>query len=168
MTVRAMIVDDQPDIRLLLRVVFESTSEVEIACEAATGAEALEILDSCDPRVVVLDQMMPGLNGVQTAERMLARRPGQLVVLCSAYLDDEIGQGPGGQAGQRIRAAGRLLDLDTDEPADLPEEQPDVGSVVDDQRPERHAAAVARRTPWAPRFQSDRFPAWRPRTTQTK
>jgi CheY-like chemotaxis protein len=92
MSVRAMIVDDQADIRLLLRAVFESTSDVVIACEAATGDEALDIIETCDPRVVVLDQMMPGLNGVETAERMLARRPGQLVVLCSAYLDEEIEQ----------------------------------------------------------------------------
>jgi DNA-binding NarL/FixJ family response regulator len=86
-----MIVDDQDDIRLLLRIVCETAANgVEIACEAATGAEALEILDTCDPRVVVLDQMMPGLSGVETAAQMLARRPGQLVVLCSAYLNDEI------------------------------------------------------------------------------
>jgi CheY-like chemotaxis protein len=90
MSVRTMIVDDQEDIRLLLRAVFETASDVVVACEAATGAEALDILETCDPRVVVLDQMMPGLNGVETAERMLARRPGQLVVLCSAYLDDVI------------------------------------------------------------------------------
>jgi DNA-binding NarL/FixJ family response regulator len=86
-----MIVDDQEDIRLLLRAVLETThGAVRVACEASTGDEALEILETCDPRVVVLDQMMPGLSGVQTAERMLARRPGQLVVLCSAYLDEEI------------------------------------------------------------------------------
>jgi DNA-binding NarL/FixJ family response regulator len=86
-----MIVDDQEDIRFLLRLVCESAaSGVEIACEAATGCEALEILDRCDPRVVVLDQMMPGLNGVETAAQMLARRPGQIVVLCSAYLNEEI------------------------------------------------------------------------------
>jgi DNA-binding NarL/FixJ family response regulator len=90
MSVRAMIVDDQADVRLLLRVVIESMNDVVIACEAATGDEALDIIETCDPRVVVLDQMMPGLNGVETAERMLARRPEQLVVLCSAYLNDEI------------------------------------------------------------------------------
>ena len=91
MTVRTMIVDDQEDIRLLLRLVCERAANgVEVACEAATGDEALEIVDACNPRVVVLDEMMPGLNGVETAARMLARRPEQIVVLCSAYLNDEI------------------------------------------------------------------------------
>jgi DNA-binding NarL/FixJ family response regulator len=86
-----MIVDDQEDIRFLLRLVFEhAANDVEVACEAATGAEALEILDTCNPGVVVLDQMMPGLSGVETAKQMLTRRPGQIVVLCSAYLNDEI------------------------------------------------------------------------------
>jgi len=86
-----MIVDDQEDIRFLLRLVCESAANgVEVACEAATGVEALQIVDVCDPRVVVLDQMMPGLSGVETAARMLARRPDQIVVLCSAYLNDEI------------------------------------------------------------------------------
>ena len=91
MTVRTMIVDDQEDVRFLLRVVIEAAhTGVEIACEAATGVEALALIECCNPRVVVLDQMMPGLNGVDTAVEMLARRPQQVVVLCSAYLDDAI------------------------------------------------------------------------------
>jgi DNA-binding NarL/FixJ family response regulator len=73
-------------------VIEAADAGVHVACEAATGDEALAIIDGCDPRVVVLDQMMPGLNGVDTAERMLARRPGQLVVLCSAYLDEVIAE----------------------------------------------------------------------------
>lgn len=58
--------------------------------EAANGQDALVQLDQCDPAVVVLDQMMPGLTGLETAVLIRERRPDQPMILCSAYLDDRL------------------------------------------------------------------------------
>lgn len=89
--IRTMIVDDQEDVRALLRIMIELTDDgLEVGCEAGSGTEALDKIDSCNPEVVVLDEMMPGLNGIETAARMIARRPQQRVILCTAYLDDDI------------------------------------------------------------------------------
>lgn len=89
--IRTMIVDDQEDVRALLRMMIELTDDgLEVGCEAGSGKEALDKIDRCDPVVVVLDEMMPGLNGIETAARMIARRPEQRVILCTAYLDDDI------------------------------------------------------------------------------
>lgn len=86
-----LIVDDEPDLRLLLRMGIELRNQgLFVAGEAATGADALEMLDEADPAVVVLDQMMPGMDGLETAARILARRPDQKIVLFSAFLDDEV------------------------------------------------------------------------------
>jgi len=63
---------------------------LKVSCEASSGPEALAKLDSCDPRVVVLDQMMPGMNGIETAIRIKSERPAQLVILCTAFLDPTI------------------------------------------------------------------------------
>lgn len=89
--IRAMIVDDQQDVRTLLRMMIDlANNGLEVGCEAASGTEALEKIDRCDPTVVVLDEMMPGMNGVETAAQIIARRPTQQVILCSAYLDADI------------------------------------------------------------------------------
>ena len=91
MGIRTMIVDDQEDIRVLLRMMIElANGGLEVSCEARSGNEALALLDRCNPAVIVLDEMMPGMNGVETAGHILVRRPRQPVILCSAYLDDDI------------------------------------------------------------------------------
>lgn len=88
MYIGALIVDDEEDIRTLVRLVIDAANKgLFVAGEAADGGQALDKLDDIDPSVVVLDERMPGLTGVETAMQMLERRPGQIIILCSAYLD---------------------------------------------------------------------------------
>ena len=89
--IRTLIVDDEADVRFLLRLAIERRNEgLCVAGEAAGGSDALDQLEVADPTIVVLDQMMPGMDGLETAARILERRPGQLIVLYSAYLDPEL------------------------------------------------------------------------------
>ena len=89
--IRTMIVDDQQDIRVLLRMMIEvHCPDVQVSCEAASGSEAVAMVDCCDPTVVVLDEMMPGMDGIETAGAILARRPSQQMILCTAFLDREL------------------------------------------------------------------------------
>jgi CheY-like chemotaxis protein len=87
----ALIVDDQADVRLLMRLVIDAANQgLFVVCEASSGREALDRMDHCDPQVVVLDAMMPGLDGLETAMQIRRRRPDQPMILCSAYLDEEL------------------------------------------------------------------------------
>jgi CheY-like chemotaxis protein len=91
MQIPTMIVDDQADVRLLLRLLIDRANEgLIVVAEAATGQEAIDQAERIDPMVIVLDQMMPEMNGVETATRLRATRPTQVIVLCTAYLDDEV------------------------------------------------------------------------------
>jgi len=91
--VTVLVVDDAPDMRFLARAVLESAG-LTVVSEAADGPEALERVRALDPppvpTVILLDNMMPGLTGLEVAERVLADTPEQLIVLFSAYLSDEI------------------------------------------------------------------------------
>lgn len=108
-----MVVDDQEDVRILLRMVIEYANEgLKVSCEAASGREALAILDDCDPCVVVLDQMMPGMNGIETARQIKIERPEQLMIMCSAFLDPTIAAG--------ARDAGVSAVIHKDEISSLP------------------------------------------------
>lgn len=92
-SVTILVVDDDPDMRFLARAVLER-SGIEIAAEAADGSEALHKLSELEPppvpTVVVLDNQMPGQTGLEVAEQILADIPEQLIILFSAYLNDDI------------------------------------------------------------------------------
>jgi CheY-like chemotaxis protein len=110
--IRTLIVDDEADLRLLVRLAIEQRNEgLVVAGEAAAGDEALAQLDGADPTVVVLDQMMPGMDGLETAARILERRPGQLIVLYSAFLDRELEEQAGAVGIAACVRKGRAKDL---------------------------------------------------------
>jgi DNA-binding NarL/FixJ family response regulator len=89
--VGTLIVDDEQDVRTLLRLIIQAANQgLFVAGEAADADEALETIDAIDPRVVVLDQMMPGMCGIDAAKKMLERRPSQIIILFTAYLDEEL------------------------------------------------------------------------------
>jgi DNA-binding NarL/FixJ family response regulator len=89
--VRVMIVDDHADVRFLIRAIVEDADEdVVVAGEADGVRAALESIDAVDPDVVVLDAVMPVVSGIEAAPMILARRPDQKILLCSAMIDDEV------------------------------------------------------------------------------
>jgi two-component system, NarL family, nitrate/nitrite response regulator NarL len=83
-----LIVDDEGEIRHLLRIMIEySEQDLEVAGEAADGEECLRMWRATAPDVVVLDQQMPGLSGLEVAEIILGERPDQAIVLFTANAD---------------------------------------------------------------------------------
>ena len=89
--VRILIVDDHADVRFLLRAIVEDGGlPVEVAGEADGVDSALEQLDAVAPDVVVMDARMPRVDGYEAAGLMRARRPDLPIVLCSAWVDDEV------------------------------------------------------------------------------
>jgi DNA-binding NarL/FixJ family response regulator len=88
MKISTLIVDDQDDIRFLVSTIIEDANDGLTVCgEAADGAEALEFLERDRPSIIVLDEMMPGMSGLETAAEILRRHPDQRILLFSAYLD---------------------------------------------------------------------------------
>jgi len=88
-----MIVDDHADVRYLIRAIVEDAEralDVVVAGEADGVRAALESIDQVDPDVVVLDALMPVVGGLEAAPMILARRPGQSILMCSAFVDDEL------------------------------------------------------------------------------
>jgi len=88
---KTLIVDDDEDMRLLLRIMISGANHgLEVVGQAASGEEALVLRRNLDLDVIVLDQQMPGLTGVEAAERLLAEDPDLPIVLYSAFLDPDI------------------------------------------------------------------------------
>ena len=85
--VRVLVVDDEPDVRLLLNAVLASPG-VEIVGEADDGFDALELVKSTSPDVVVLDLMLPTLSGLDVLRAIRHDNPDVRVVAVSAMAED--------------------------------------------------------------------------------
>lgn len=71
-TIRVLLVDDHPVVRTGFRRLLEVNTGVVVA-EADSGEEAVQLYEETAPDVVVLDLSMPGIGGLETARRILAR-----------------------------------------------------------------------------------------------
>jgi len=86
-----LIVDDDEDMRTLVRSIIIAANEgLQVGGEAADGHEAVSRWRDLQPDVIVLDQRMPGLSGLEVAAHIFAERPDQRIILFSAYLDADI------------------------------------------------------------------------------
>jgi DNA-binding NarL/FixJ family response regulator len=110
-----LIVDDDEDVLMLVRLVIETANEgLSVAGEAPDGTSAVELCDDVRPSVIVLDQMMPGMTGIETARAIRERHPGIPIVLFSAYLDE------------RLRSEASDAGIDVSLPKDDVQRIPDV------------------------------------------
>jgi DNA-binding NarL/FixJ family response regulator len=91
-TVRVLVVEDTEHVRKMLLDILELHG-FEIAGEADSGAQVIERVEGADPDVVILDYMMPDMDGLEAARKIREQRPDQHVILYSAYLDDELERG---------------------------------------------------------------------------
>jgi YesN/AraC family two-component response regulator len=83
---RIVVAEDEEIARRALRLLCErSRCPVEVACEARTGRQVLEALEQVNPDIILMDVVMPGMDGLETARLVRARFPGTKVAIVSAY-----------------------------------------------------------------------------------
>ncbi|MEU6711693.1 response regulator transcription factor [Nonomuraea sp. NPDC046802] len=89
MTPSVLIADDHPVYRDGLRMMLTSTGQVEVVGTAADGEESVAEAVRLRPQVVVMDLRMPGMDGVQATERIVAACPDTHVLVLTMHEDDE-------------------------------------------------------------------------------
>jgi DNA-binding NarL/FixJ family response regulator len=110
--IRVLIVDDHAVVREGLRTFLELQDGIEVVGEAGDGEDAVEQAQALAPDVILMDLVMPGLDGVGAMRAVRERAPSSRVIVLTSFLDDGRLM-PALQAG----AAGYLLkDI---EPAEL-------------------------------------------------
>jgi DNA-binding NarL/FixJ family response regulator len=81
--------DDQPLVRSGLRMILEGEPDIAIAGEAADGAEAVDLVASADPDVLLLDVQMPNVDGLEAMARMAAANVRARVLMLTTFDLDE-------------------------------------------------------------------------------
>jgi len=89
MSQRVLIIDDETHVRQMMRLALE-TSGYEVG-EAQDGSEGLKLYSNgSDWNAVVLDQRMPGMDGLETLRRLRAANPGARIIMATAYASIEL------------------------------------------------------------------------------
>ena len=78
-----VVVDDQLPFRRAARRMFAAAPKFTIIGEAATGEEAVELIRSLRPKLVLMDVLLPGIDGIEATRRILSEAPATVVVLVS-------------------------------------------------------------------------------------
>ncbi len=85
--IRVIIAEDHNLVRQGIRALLEQSGEVQVIAEAATGQEAVQLVEEHQPDVVVMDLSMPRLDGAQAAERILHMNLPTQIIILSVHAD---------------------------------------------------------------------------------
>jgi DNA-binding NarL/FixJ family response regulator len=83
--IRVVLVDDVPELRLLVRITLEDDPEIEVVGEAANGRDGVDVVQRTAPDLVLLDLSMPDMDGLEAIPLMRAHAPNARVVVLSGH-----------------------------------------------------------------------------------
>ena len=87
--IRLLVADDHALLRQALRVLLEAQDGLEVVGEATNGRDAVEAAERLQPDVILMDMVMPGLNGIDATRQIIKRSPATRILILTAYLEDE-------------------------------------------------------------------------------
>jgi len=101
MTVTVLLADDHPIVRQGIRHLLEAESDVKVVGEATDGLEAVQLVEKYRPNVLIVDMMMPGLNGLEVLRQVKKRSPATFSIVLSmqsadAYVVEALKSGASG------------------------------------------------------------------------
>jgi DNA-binding NarL/FixJ family response regulator len=107
--VRVLVADDYPALREGLQVLLGSAPGIEVAGQAATGAEAVRLAKELQPDVVMMDLHMPDLSGIEATRRIVQATPHIRVLVLTTLEDDDsvFAAIRAGAYGYLLKGAGR-------------------------------------------------------------
>ena len=87
--IRVLVADDHPVVREGFSAIVDVEDDIEVVGQAADGLEAVSLARALQPDVVLMDLVMPNLDGVAAIEQIRAELPNTQVLILTTYADDE-------------------------------------------------------------------------------
>jgi two-component system, NarL family, response regulator LiaR len=87
--IRVLVADDHAVVRQGLRTFLGLQEDIDVVGEAADGEEALALAERLAPDVVLIDLVMPGVDGIEALRRLRERVPAARAIVLSSFVDDD-------------------------------------------------------------------------------
>ena len=87
--IRVLLVDDHAVLRQALQMLLQAQPEIEVVGGVTNGREAVRATEKLNPDVVLMDIVMPGLNGLEATRQIRRSAPGTKVVMLSGFVDED-------------------------------------------------------------------------------
>jgi DNA-binding NarL/FixJ family response regulator len=87
--VRVLLVEDDVPTRIGLRAIFAAEDDIEVVGESASGEDALALVEDLEPDVVLMDVQLPGIDGIETTERIAGTDGSPRVIVLTTFELDE-------------------------------------------------------------------------------
>jgi NarL family two-component system response regulator LiaR len=87
--IRVLVADDHAVVRQGLRTFLELQEDIEVVADVADGRQALAAVAEHEPDVVLMDLVLPEVDGVEAIRRIVSERPSIRVIALTSFLDDD-------------------------------------------------------------------------------
>lgn len=87
--IRLLIVDDHKVVREGIKAFILPSDELELAGEAGDGSQAIELAAKLNPDVILMDLIMPGMDGIQATREIKQRVPCARILILTSFAEDE-------------------------------------------------------------------------------
>lgn len=85
--IRAVIIDDHPIVRAGMRIVLNSTNDIIVVAEGTSGKDALHLVATYHPDVLVLDVNLPDVNGIEVTRQLSAQHTSTAILILTVHND---------------------------------------------------------------------------------
>ncbi|MEH7110498.1 response regulator transcription factor [Bacillus sp. JJ1764] len=85
---KILIADDHPLFRHGVKTLFLTTEDLEVIGEATSGEEAIQLAQTLEPDVILMDLRMPGCNGIEATREIIKNNPATQILILTMFQDD--------------------------------------------------------------------------------
>jgi len=111
-SVRVLVVDDHTIVRKGIRALLAEVGDIEVVGEASDGQEAMALADALSPDVILMDLVMPGVDGIEATRQITEHKPSSRILVLTSFAGDD-------KVFPAIKAGALGYLLKDSEPADL-------------------------------------------------
>jgi len=87
--IRVLVVDDHRIVREGIRSLMEDIDDIQVIGEAGNGHEAVDLVDRLNPDLVLMDLIMPQMDGLEATQQIIAKHPHTRVLVLTSFITDD-------------------------------------------------------------------------------